>query len=358
MTQAGASKDYSGKTKSQWRGWVWNRIRERVPPEKDTTILYLLGPSPIANDVREAVKRGYNRYNLIGIDNNRGNVLAARADGLLAVQGDIDRVVMSWPDDWKVHGVIADFCGGLSRQVMAYIYAVQIRDAFDPCVLITNMLKGRDAYANSVRHVVEGMQERLTAKLECLTAKRGKKAHTTRRLPKRSGARNIHNRNRDNNTWKLVLESTRILAVIGYLGRTSVSYYDAGGLDCVSYRSGNLVYETCMVAYKRMEHDLEAAIYDEIFTSMIWHDRPDGTREATTLRETLEAHQAMCRMPEVEEIDHAKIQRATGSDTIQMYSVDTRELAASQQKEQQHQKRIRRQLGAIRAHQTRRKKAS
>lgn len=104
--------EYTNGTKATWRYWVWKRIRERIKVNpKLATILFLSGPSP--EDLVAAKANGFRVQNLVAIDTNAECVEAARQSGCCAVQGDIHDVFSFW-NDGPVHGVVADYCCGLS----------------------------------------------------------------------------------------------------------------------------------------------------------------------------------------------------------------------------------------------------
>lgn len=108
----GNAVEYTNGTKGTWRYWAWARLRERLTIQPGlATVLFLSGPTP--EDLSAATKNGFKIRNIVAVDKDEAAVKKAREAGCVAIQGDIHDVVEFW-NDGEIHGVIADYCCGLS----------------------------------------------------------------------------------------------------------------------------------------------------------------------------------------------------------------------------------------------------
>jgi hypothetical protein len=141
---------YRAGSKRNWRGWQWNRIVERlaVPPE-DATVLYLCGPEDL--DRAKALEKGFRTENLIAVDVVEENVRRVRAGGGLAICHDLHELILNWPTDWPIHGIVADYCGGLSGTTLPLRAALMFSPATYGAIVSANFLRGHDAASNEIR---------------------------------------------------------------------------------------------------------------------------------------------------------------------------------------------------------------
>jgi hypothetical protein len=147
------SEFYSSDQKTFWRGWVWNRLQERIPTleRRQATVLYLVGPHDY--DREAALKKGFSNQNLIAVDTCRQYVKNVREQKNLAIQGRLQDVLAMWPEDWKIDAVVADFTCGLDQQLIEFQMALISSQAvtLGKTVVAINLQRGRDANSNSLR---------------------------------------------------------------------------------------------------------------------------------------------------------------------------------------------------------------
>ncbi len=130
--------NYEVEQKRHWRYWVWKRIAENcgVHP-RFATVLFLSGPSP--SDLQAATKYGFKLRNIVAVDMNAECVEAARKSGCTAIQGSLHEVVTKWSDG-TIHGVVADYCCGLT--ITTAIESYQIASVANACAF--NFQRGRE----------------------------------------------------------------------------------------------------------------------------------------------------------------------------------------------------------------------
>lgn len=140
----GAEKDYDFGPKRHWRRWLWNRIAERLHvPARDAVVLYLAGAED--HDREEALRRGFRAENLIAIERDDDVLSNLRERKVLAIEGNASDVVESWNPSRRVHLLLADFCGGVSKETLSTIDSAIYNPAFHEAVIAANFLRGRDA---------------------------------------------------------------------------------------------------------------------------------------------------------------------------------------------------------------------
>ena len=158
MTSLQGISDYDIKQKNDWRGWAWNRLTERLSvPVEDARVLYLCGPDD--KDREEGIKRGYSNHNLIAVDSSEANIARVRSAGGYGVSCDFNNAISSWPEDYPVHGVVADFCSGLTALSSAFLMAMCVSRGFRfleesnevSCSVVVNFQRGRDSFSNQMR---------------------------------------------------------------------------------------------------------------------------------------------------------------------------------------------------------------
>lgn len=139
--------------KSNWRGWVWNRIIERIPTLdcRYATGLYLVGPDDL--DREAALKKGLRNHNLIAVDKDINHIRNVRAAGNLGIQGRLQDILVVWPQDWPITFVNADMCCGLDDNMRIFTAALIICRGFIPAetVIAVNLQRGRDPASNPLR---------------------------------------------------------------------------------------------------------------------------------------------------------------------------------------------------------------
>ena len=138
----GSTKDYTFAQKRHWRGWLWNRIAERVRP-KDSLVIGLFGADGL--DVGEALVRGFDQGNLIAIERDRRAALKLRRNGITTIHSSTSRVFHAWRNDPAWNVAVLDFTSDVSREVFMTIRsACFLRSAMPgTAVVAINMLRGR-----------------------------------------------------------------------------------------------------------------------------------------------------------------------------------------------------------------------
>jgi len=159
---------YESPQKQAWRGWQWNQVVAHLPefrrsgrvPSKgsagerlvtsEKTVLYLAGPT--ARDLDCAVQRGFHPTNVIAIDLTDENIVAVRERGGIGICDDLNVVLRSWPADWHIDVVIADFCCGLDKTAVRFMNALFCsRGVSHKTVISLNLQRGRDKFSDSFR---------------------------------------------------------------------------------------------------------------------------------------------------------------------------------------------------------------
>lgn len=157
------SKDYVSIAKEHWRRWVWNRVIERIPKlgvdgfmRKNATVLYLVGPEDFDRPL--AVEKGFRTHNLIAVDLDKKCVSRVRRAGNLAVCARLEDLVATWPEDWPIHAVVADFtCGLDNKTAKTFLAALYTSRAtvLGKTVVAVNLQRGRDPDSNPIREAIE-----------------------------------------------------------------------------------------------------------------------------------------------------------------------------------------------------------
>jgi hypothetical protein len=136
------------RNKNEWRGWAWRRLSPTTSIWPGP-ILYLVGPSDVDRAVATAL--GVPPEILVATDVNRENVDQVRKQHGLGLRGDIVDAVRTWPGDWYLSGVHADFCGGLNGGARHLLRALVHRTAMPldrgrgrTIKVIVNMQRGRE----------------------------------------------------------------------------------------------------------------------------------------------------------------------------------------------------------------------
>lgn len=135
---------YNNDTKARWRGWVWNRVKDRLKkPAFKANVLYLAGDGNY--DMREAVKRGFKRENLIAVDIDETNVENARKQGCIGICCKVEDALHCWPENFELDAVILDYCCGVNDNVMTVAMQSSLyRCCGSGTTLVMNVQRGRD----------------------------------------------------------------------------------------------------------------------------------------------------------------------------------------------------------------------
>lgn len=134
--------NYKFGRKNQWRNRVWRMVAESMPNPRRATVLYLASDQDLDRDV--AIRCGFAHANLIAVDMDRRKIDVLRSRGVSAVCGKLDDIMFNWPNDWPVHAVIADFVSGVEQHVIDTMSAWRLLQAFRMGCLAINMQRGRD----------------------------------------------------------------------------------------------------------------------------------------------------------------------------------------------------------------------
>jgi len=144
---------YLNGNKATWRGWVWNRIAERIRDKRNANVLYLIGDSD--EDRKKAISKGFRNENLIGVDVRQSSVDAVREAGGIAICADINEVISEWPENRSVDAVVLDYCSGLQENTALTVPLIASRKAFIPSVVVINLQRGRDNVTGAISSLVK-----------------------------------------------------------------------------------------------------------------------------------------------------------------------------------------------------------
>jgi hypothetical protein len=138
--------NYKFGPKNNWRRTIWNEISSRVGKDKrDGIVLYLAGLEDLDRAV--AVEKGFHPNNLIAIDRDQRVVDAMRAQGKLAIKGDLSSVIAHWPHDLPIAAIVADFCCGLEKSIFVdFVGSLTWAPLHPGCVVAVNLQRGRDPW--------------------------------------------------------------------------------------------------------------------------------------------------------------------------------------------------------------------
>lgn len=144
---------YKFGTKNNWRGWVWNRIKNRLNvPAREALVLYLAGPDDL--DRPHAIRRGFKANNLIAVDRDSHLISGLRKSGALAVSADlVDLLTALSLGERRIDVVLGDFCCGLEAKHLGFLAYMPSMPAFRGCVWALNFMRGRDASTNWWRKI-------------------------------------------------------------------------------------------------------------------------------------------------------------------------------------------------------------
>lgn len=123
------------------RGWAINRIIERLSVQVSSARIVLLAGEDY--DRQWLIRRGFLNHNIVSVDRARSAVDRVRANGGIAIHGEIQDVLRCWPSDWAVHGLLLDFNCGLDAPVHQAIEAL-LAPPFRSATVYLNLQRGRD----------------------------------------------------------------------------------------------------------------------------------------------------------------------------------------------------------------------
>lgn len=144
---SGKDFEYANSAKNDWRDRQWREIAARLPVKPHKALcLYLAAKTDL--DSGHAFRHGFIGENLIAVDSDAEVVAQLRANGRLAIQGDIRHVLLAWPDDQPLRAVVLDFCNGLTDANLQLVgTALGQTKGLEGAVIAGNFLRGRDASA-------------------------------------------------------------------------------------------------------------------------------------------------------------------------------------------------------------------
>lgn len=134
-------ESYHSVRKEHYRNWVWNRLAERVKTRRDAKVLYLVGPEDIDREV--ARKRGFKSHNLFAVDVSGKAVGNVRGAGGIAIQEEVENVLMTWPDHVDV--VYLDTCDCFTGAKLLLLMCNRAKCVNGETVIAINCMRGREA---------------------------------------------------------------------------------------------------------------------------------------------------------------------------------------------------------------------
>jgi hypothetical protein len=133
---------YDNLIKSAARGWAWNRISDRIKntdARRRARVYCLIGDT--VKELETAEKKGFSKFNVIGVDVRKESVEAWRAAGGIAIQAPLEAVIAL--SKYDPSAVIADFCGGLTKTSL-FTFHIALHRTMAPGCIVVNLLRGRD----------------------------------------------------------------------------------------------------------------------------------------------------------------------------------------------------------------------
>jgi len=145
MALSGAEISYISGQKNNWRRWMWNQVKERLPKNKtakDCLVLYLAGRENA--DLEEAKRRGFLPANMIAVEADKDVARSLRQQGVTTIAGNVVDVLNCWPLEHKVDVVILDLCAGLGLDMIRRVQAGLMQPCFVGAIVSINLQRGRD----------------------------------------------------------------------------------------------------------------------------------------------------------------------------------------------------------------------
>lgn len=137
--------NYANGQKNNWRRTCWNKISEYLTvPTKDAVVLYLPGSTNL--DEAVAIKKGFQRHNLIAVERDRSVCRFLRNKlKVNVIEGNLEDVLYAWPKSApKVDVIVADFQCGMTKGVSETLHAYILNSKIQHSVLCLNAMRGRD----------------------------------------------------------------------------------------------------------------------------------------------------------------------------------------------------------------------
>lgn len=139
---------YDAKSKESHRGWVLNRIVERLTiPISEATVLYLVGPEDIDGEL--LMRKGFRSENLTAVDIKSDAVISARGCGRIAVNEDISALLACWNCE-PLDVLHLDTCSTFRACDKMLNNAHQGNAISERTVIYCNMQRGREKDAEMV----------------------------------------------------------------------------------------------------------------------------------------------------------------------------------------------------------------
>lgn len=156
----GKKQQYKFGTKNNWRARVWNRAVSRMAvPPRDAVALYLAGPDDLDRPL--AVRKGFDPLNLIAVNDDQTVVDRVRANGGIAIRGDVFDVLRRWPTTTPVSFLNIDLCCGIQGPALVLgVASILMAPRAKNLVVALNFQRGRDADSNDLRGLVKAVDSK------------------------------------------------------------------------------------------------------------------------------------------------------------------------------------------------------
>lgn len=134
---------YDNAQKNHWRRRVWNRFAEYSPKKpRESLALYLSGEDDLDRPI--AIERGFRDENLIAVSRSQAAVDSIRANGGLAIKGDVYDVICAWPESIGVDVVHLDTCSPFMAKYAGDLWAIMVLRHLRRSVICLNNVSGHD----------------------------------------------------------------------------------------------------------------------------------------------------------------------------------------------------------------------
>lgn len=136
-------EQYTAASKQSHRGWLWNRLTERLQTSSgDAVGVVLIGPH--GHDVEKAIRHGCKLQNIIAVDVVKDNVDRHRSQGGIGIVGDIRSVLRHW-NDRPLDFAVLDTCGTFYFCLQCYQEGVRSGAINANTAVYMNMQRGRES---------------------------------------------------------------------------------------------------------------------------------------------------------------------------------------------------------------------
>jgi len=161
---------YNFDQKHKWRFWVWNNVVKMLKvPVEEAIVLYLPGHGDF--DRKEAISRGFNPDNLIGVERDPAIIKKLRARGANVIDADIfDILNCLWlkENPFCFDVILLDLMGGLSSQVYNNVHLFCSFPNVKTPIVMLNLLRGRDNFNFEGNSFCESANTRIEEMNICL----------------------------------------------------------------------------------------------------------------------------------------------------------------------------------------------